>query len=518
VATFPCLLSSCLLKKWFGPLDQCLMPKGKAQGRLSKTFSHDLGAGPDEVSVASLNALAPPYVEIPPGVTRPEEREVYGWDFRWNLLKQRLLGTNADFFCLQEVDNRLFEGMERDLRDAGYRGVMQDAKRKKECHTVGVATFYRAEKFQLQSEDHRSRALILLLKRNLSRLPGGGVLGPQSLSSSSSSSSSSSPMDSRDESPDTEEEFDEAGDGKVRPVFIQVANVHLQGEPKRVQDRFSQTRSTVKSLRSTHDGLGWRSSGCECVVIAGDFNSDRESSPYVFLSTGEFAAEERDHWWPSEVVTTTDQSHDFSLDSAYRVAAQEPRFTYVPEGIPAQRALLGKRSVGPCIDFLFFSTPTLRPTRLLPPVESEAQFEEILYKGLPNSKHGSDHLAIGALFQVLSVDRPEVPKDGEGEHMYDEWQDDSDEKARKREEKKKKKQAQHKGKTVSAQTPETAAASASTPSHQAACGSATENAGFMPVEVEAGGLSFHDTGEVLRSEDVPRKYDKPPTDVPEETL
>lgn len=67
-------------------------------------------------------------------------------DYRKLLFMREMLGYNADIYCLQEVDVKVFDlDLTLYLGDDGLDGVMQ----KKGSNPEGIATFYRRDKFDL---------------------------------------------------------------------------------------------------------------------------------------------------------------------------------------------------------------------------------------------------------------------------------------------------------------------------------------------------------------------------------
>ncbi|XP_067907787.1 2',5'-phosphodiesterase 12 isoform X2 [Heterodontus francisci] len=71
-------------------------------------------------------------------------------DYRQNLIKKELSGYNADIICLQEVDKNVFtNSLSPALEAFGFQGVF----RIKEKQHEGLATFFRASKYRLLSQN-----------------------------------------------------------------------------------------------------------------------------------------------------------------------------------------------------------------------------------------------------------------------------------------------------------------------------------------------------------------------------
>lgn len=67
-------------------------------------------------------------------------------DYRKLLFMHEMLGYNADIYCLQEVDAKVFDlDLTLYFGDDGLDGIMQ----KKGSNAEGIATFYRRNKFDL---------------------------------------------------------------------------------------------------------------------------------------------------------------------------------------------------------------------------------------------------------------------------------------------------------------------------------------------------------------------------------
>lgn len=71
-------------------------------------------------------------------------------EYRRQLILRELLGYKADIICLQEMDTKLFYNYYlRQLHRKGFDGVL---KQKQEKVQEGVGTFFRTDKYRLQSQ------------------------------------------------------------------------------------------------------------------------------------------------------------------------------------------------------------------------------------------------------------------------------------------------------------------------------------------------------------------------------
>lgn len=87
------------------------------------------------------------------------------WPRRQEMLRSQLLRAAADVICLQEVSELSFSEDFGFLAEHGYAALLHNKKGR-----MRPATFWRREAFDLVSEQHKDRSLVLALRR-----PGGEV-------------------------------------------------------------------------------------------------------------------------------------------------------------------------------------------------------------------------------------------------------------------------------------------------------------------------------------------------------
>jgi len=80
------------------------------------------------------------------------------WPHRHSLIKDRILQSNADIVCIQEADGETFDQDFEFMKEAGYDHVLHRKFR------FRCATFYKREKFILENEAHKDRALVTALR------------------------------------------------------------------------------------------------------------------------------------------------------------------------------------------------------------------------------------------------------------------------------------------------------------------------------------------------------------------
>lgn len=81
------------------------------------------------------------------------------WAGRQALLKQQLLESHVDFVCLQEVSDVSWEEDWLFMGEAGYEALMHDKKGR-----MRPATFWRGDKWELLSKQHKDRTLVTAMR------------------------------------------------------------------------------------------------------------------------------------------------------------------------------------------------------------------------------------------------------------------------------------------------------------------------------------------------------------------
>eukprot|EP00929_Paragymnodinium_shiwhaense_P102350 TRINITY_DN65560_c0_g1_i1.p1 TRINITY_DN65560_c0_g1~~TRINITY_DN65560_c0_g1_i1.p1 ORF type:complete len:487 (+),score=69.67 TRINITY_DN65560_c0_g1_i1:94-1554(+) len=120
-----------------------------------------------EVSVVSWNTLSRTWLEKCRGSFEycHVPAECFDWSRRSQQLVAILIALDADVILLQEVDFEVFEtSFQGLLSEAGYEGLMQNAKNRTEEQPCGNATFWKRDRLQLAWTEHRSRTLVTGLR------------------------------------------------------------------------------------------------------------------------------------------------------------------------------------------------------------------------------------------------------------------------------------------------------------------------------------------------------------------
>jgi nocturnin len=97
----------------------------------------------NKVTITSNNILANSYVK-PEWFTRSEPKYL-DWDFRKRLLADKLIESQSEIICLQEVEPQAYDFLEKSLDSHKYKGIYQSKQKKPD----GCACFYRNDRLNL---------------------------------------------------------------------------------------------------------------------------------------------------------------------------------------------------------------------------------------------------------------------------------------------------------------------------------------------------------------------------------
>eukprot|EP01083_Nonionella_stella_P200135 733244_1 len=263
------------------------------------------------------------------------------WGYRRNRIQEVLTESKADVILLQEIDTPDFEeDFAEFAASTGYGFSVQ--KKKGTRHTMGVATLYRKEKFRERFSESHSRVLVVGL---------------------------------------------ELADAECQDIpLICVANCHLEGHPKKENERVNQIRPIFKSLRKH----GVSDAARARVLVAGDFNCTSDMRACALLEEGHV---ERHEALSGDIVKNSVAqkavTHDFRFSNAYS-GLDFP--TRVPE--------IGCGWSRP-IDHIFYTASTMNPISIRQPI-SEDELNRIRdsESGFPDETNPSDHVPVAAIFQL----------------------------------------------------------------------------------------------------------------------
>ncbi|CAN6487091.1 unnamed protein product [Victoria cruziana] len=168
-------------------------------------------------------------------------------------------------------------------------------------------------------------------------------------------------------------------------LLIVLTNTHIYWDPEWADVKLAQAKYLLYRL-AHFKAVVLEKFNCEpAVVIAGDFNSTPGDKVYQFMVSGHGAASVSAKI--TSLLDLPDQS-PIALKSLYAFVKEEPTFTNCTPDFTGT------------LDYIFFSdTGNLKPvsTLQLPHPESSD-----VVGGLPNYKHPSDHLPIGADFELTN--------------------------------------------------------------------------------------------------------------------
>eukprot|EP01084_Bolivina_argentea_P291356 500730_1 len=119
------------------------------------------------ISLLSWNIIHKDFVDPDEGYGAYATADDLDWIKRLPKIKNKLVSTNADIICLQEVDKNTFAndiGNEMKQKH-NYSFIVNIPKKSKVDFTVAI--MYKSSKFECKYEDRRARALILLLTNKL---------------------------------------------------------------------------------------------------------------------------------------------------------------------------------------------------------------------------------------------------------------------------------------------------------------------------------------------------------------
>lgn len=298
-----------------------------------------------------------------------------------------LRSLGSDFFCLQEVDEyeEFYKGhMERD----GYSSVyFQRSGQKRD----GCGIFYKRNSAELVMEekiDYNDLVNSINGGSDFCTDKNGDILSTENKETEPGDGSQSAQEDHNNPNdPRVRLKRDCVGimaAFKLKPPtqhVIIVANTHLYWDPEWADVKLAQAKYLLSRLAQFKTLV---SNTFECnpsVVLAGDFNSTPGDTVYQYLISGHTSLGTQ-----SECVR---EELPIPLCSVYAVTRGEPPFTNCTPGFTGT------------LDYIFFS-----PSELIKPVgflQLPEQDSSDVSGGLPNYHHPSDHLPIGAEFEVIGA-------------------------------------------------------------------------------------------------------------------
>lgn len=357
------------------PLSPKFVPAEKS-GITSVSKSDDF-----KFSLVSYNILAQAYVK---GDLFPHSP---GPCLKWKARSQAILtvlkSLGADFLCLQELDE--YDSFyKRNIESVGYSSIYIKRSGQKRD---GCGIFYKQDSAELVIEEKiEYNDLVPSNQDDTSsedieeNLPAGG-----NKKSASKDAGLKNRQANRGDLNDPCVRFKRDCVGimaafrlKDPSHLIIVANTHIYWDPELADVKLAQARYLLSRLAQFKLLVSDKFDCSPSVVVTGDFNSLPGSQVYQYLMSGS-----------SEAGTLPEISDDvhIPLCSAYASTRGEPHFTNYTPGFTGT------------LDYILFSpSGGIKPVSYLELPEPEALDVQ---GGLPNYYHPSDHLPIGAEFEII---------------------------------------------------------------------------------------------------------------------
>lgn len=334
----------------------------------------------DSFTMMSYNTLCQHYAT--PTMYKYTPSWALDWEFRKNSLQEEILSYGSDIICMQEVESRTFTEFWLPLMvDLGYKAVFFSKTRSKTMSDVdsrkvdGCATFYKTSKFTLMQKQNFEFNSICMGSEKYKKTKDlfNRFMNKDNIALI------------------TFLQHNETGEKIV------IANTHLHWDPafndvKTVQvgilleelqgmlKKFNHT-STIDEVKNTS------------LIICGDFNSVRDSAVYQLFSTGAVSKHEDLAGRDYGRFTEEGFRHAFKLNSAYDSIGELP-FTNLTPGFTN------------VIDYIWYSTPTLRVKGLLGKVDEDYVTRVI---GIPDAHFPSDHIPLVTKFQIKKSSSSKKP-------------------------------------------------------------------------------------------------------------
>ncbi|KAF8111812.1 hypothetical protein N665_0072s0024 [Sinapis alba] len=157
-----------------------------------------------------------------------------------------------------------------------------------------------------------------------------------------------------------------------------VANTHLYWDPEFADVKLAQAKYLLSRLAKFKTLISDEFECTPSLLLAGDFNSIPGDKVYSYLVSG--------YTKPAGTVKEEEEEAPVPLCSVYEVTRGEPNFTHYTPGFTNT------------LDYIFFSpSDFIKPVSILQLPEPESPD---VVGFLPNDHHPSDHLPIGAEFEI----------------------------------------------------------------------------------------------------------------------
>ncbi|KAI3439733.1 Endo/exonuclease/phosphatase domain-containing protein [Psidium guajava] len=332
--------------------------------------------------LVSYNILAQAYVKssLFPQSPSPCLR----WKARSQAILTVLKNLGADFLCLQEMDE--YDGFYKGKMEIlGYSGLYIQRSGKKRD---GCGIFYKQDRAELVLEEK------IEYNDLVNSIEDGkdGRANKDSLEQSSGDKN----IHTNPASTNAPEHRGDPNDPRVRlkrdcigilAAFrlkdpshrvIVVANTQIYWDPKWADVKLAQAKYLLSRLAQFRDLVSDKFDCIPAVTVAGDFNSTPGDTVYQYLVSGDLSSTIPEIGCSDELP--------IPLRSVYASTRGEPSFTNCTPNFTGT------------LDYIFFCPSSdIRPVGFL---ELPGSNSEEVVGGLPNYYHPSDHLPIGAEFEL----------------------------------------------------------------------------------------------------------------------
>ncbi|KAG2304159.1 hypothetical protein Bca52824_032810 [Brassica carinata] len=303
---------------------------------------------------------------------------------KWKARSHAILGVlkklEADFFCLQEVDE--YDSFYRKKMDSlGYSGIyiQRTGQRKRD----GCAIFYKPTCAELVAKERIEYNDLLdsVKADNVSCSEQGTETSNEAKGDEKAKDSGKDSRDLND--PLVRLKRDCVGimaAFRINEPFhhiVIVANTHLYWDPELADVKLAQAKYLLSRLAQFKKLISDEFECTPSLLLSGDFNSIPGDKVYCYLVSGNGKAAE---------TIEEEEEAPVPLCSVYEVTRGEPKFTNCTPGFTNT------------LDYIFFSpSDFIKPVSVLQLPEPESPD---VVGFLPNNHHPSDHLPIGAEFEI----------------------------------------------------------------------------------------------------------------------
>ncbi|KAL9328388.1 hypothetical protein ACSQ67_003391 [Phaseolus vulgaris] len=337
-------------------------------------------------SLVSYNILAQVYVKSSLFPHSPSSS--LKWKLRSNTILEVLKDLGADFFCLQEVDE--FESFYKgNMQDLGYSSIyMKRSGQKRD----GCGLFYKHDCAELLLEEK------IEYNDLVKSIPDGNSSNDDDHTYNQTvHADKQKDVAPKNGSKSNKEDRGDPNDPHVRlkrdcvgimaafkfkdpsRQIIIVANTHLYWDPEWADVKLAQAKYLLSRLEKFKTLVSDRYECIPEVIVAGDFNSTPGDTVYQYLVSGN----------PSSnlMLNCLEESPPIPLCSVYASTRGEPPFTNYTPGFTGT------------LDYILYSpSDHIKPISFLELPDSDAAD---IVGGLPNLSYPSDHLPIGAEFEII---------------------------------------------------------------------------------------------------------------------